>query len=462
MAYKYQLYEECIRFSQEVAKNSSKYESSTFDFAALIHGKARYYIYKQNLLAVNKIPKHSPDYYEKRRVYSKDADQAIRLLGLALDKNMIDSEGSRLLDIVMMLALPDSSTLKCKRRCLLCRSNKKKLARSHICPRAILENLVKERGNGGKAFTHYWPWQSGLVTRLVSAGQISIHLLCSDCELILSKSESKFLPNFFRKFYNHIECEQYIQYDKWLYQFCIGLIFRGMAFYFSNDGDNYTNEDEVYSVFVQCRQALLNSTCGPQVSLFITPTATTSDDELGASVNDVIHCPFLYGLNDGKYAYANHQMLSRALSYTFKIGMIMTSVNFTMSEWKPDKSSIISPSSGTFRVLPNEIRRQAIPDDLWGMLLREALDFEKELVEQPQSYPLMNTYTYDTPPSSSHLTKKSALPYHPQIINFVPTTISVSHPHDLKIPTGELKLPSGHKVISPYLTMNRKQTALPS
>ena len=449
MAYKYELYEECVRFSQEVAKNSSKYESSTINFVALVHGKARYYIYKQNLLAVNKIPKHSPEYYEKGRVYSEDADQAIRLLGLALDKNIIDSEGSRLLDMVMMLALSGSCTLKCKPRCLLCRSNKKKLAQSHICPRAILEDLGEGHDTKarGRHFIHYWPSQSGLVSKLVSAGQISLKLLCPDCELILSKSESKFLPDFFRKFYDRIEFEQYIEYDEWLYQFCISLIFRGMAFQFSSGRNDYMNEDEVYSVFVQCRQALLNSKYGPQACLFITPTATTDANESGASVNSVIHCPFLYCLCDGKYAYANHQMLSRALSYIFKIGMIITSVNFTMSEWKPDESSIISPGRGTFRVLPNEIRRQAIPDDLWGMLLHEALNFEKEIVEQPRSLPLQDFYTFDTPPSSSHMTKRSILPYQPKILNFVPTMISISHPHDLKIPTGKLELPNRHKVL---------------
>ena len=80
-------------------------------------------------------------------------------------------------------------------RCLLCR-RKEKLAKSHICPKTILENFGKAAGapESGKAFFLSWPWQKMYTGTLKSAGEMTIRVLCHNCEMILSKSESKYLP----------------------------------------------------------------------------------------------------------------------------------------------------------------------------------------------------------------------------------------------------------------------------
>lgn len=472
LSYKHELYEECERFCKEVVEKSSNYESATINTVILFQGKASYYIFKQNLMAIKKIPKNSPQYFKEREVCLTDAKNAIRLLGIALDNTSIDDEGSRLLDIVMMLALTESSSLN---RCLLCRSKQRKLVQSHICPHAILRDFAEACGkpSDGKAFFVNWPWQPALSGNQKAAGQISVNLLCHDCELILSKNESMFLPKFFRKFYDksdpfRIEIEQDIEYDEWLYQFCVGLIFRGMTFQYSGHRDEFLNEDEVYSIFLQCRETLLNSKCGLQLSLHIAPIATTSELELSSTlINMVIHHPFQFFFTHMKSVFRDHQLSSRALSYTFRIGMIMTTVNFTPAHWKVHRSSVISPSKGIFRVLPNCDRRQAIPDALWETLLIKAMDMEKQVMEQPQrknlpldqqptSY-MKNIWDADVT-SSDRKVERSFLQFHPKIITHLPSDMSISHFHELNNPTGKLQLPSGHRVLL-HLTIPREVEA---
>ena len=109
VAYKHELYEECVRFCEILIQNKS-YKPSTIDCVTLLWGKASSYIFRQNLLALKKIAKNSPDYFKEREVCIKEAKRAIQLLGDSLDNNCIDEEGSWLLDTVTMLALSESFT----------------------------------------------------------------------------------------------------------------------------------------------------------------------------------------------------------------------------------------------------------------------------------------------------------------------------------------------------------------
>ena len=196
---------------------------STINYITLLHGKACFYIFKQNLLMLKKIPKNSPDYFREREVCTREAKQAIQSLGDSLDNSYIDEEGSYLLDTVIMLALSESFTFN---RCLLCRSKQKKLIQSHICSHAILRDFADVCGVpvDGRPFLVNWPWQLGLSGKWKSPGEVAVRLLCHDCEQILSKNESLFLPKFFRCFYDKsnpssVEAEQDIEYGEWLYQF---------------------------------------------------------------------------------------------------------------------------------------------------------------------------------------------------------------------------------------------------
>ena len=54
----------------------------------------------------------------------------------------------------------------------------------------------------------------------------------------------------------HLSQSKDIVYDRWLYLFCIGIVFRGIA-YISRK--SYVNNNELYSLFVKCRECLLKA-----------------------------------------------------------------------------------------------------------------------------------------------------------------------------------------------------------
>lgn len=234
-----------------------------------------------------------------------------------------------------------------------------------------------------------------------------------------------------------------------------------MIFQFSGARDEYLNEEEVYSVFVQCREALLESKSGPQVSLYVAPTSTNDESERSSSLIDmVIHHPFHFFFTQNQGMYSDHQIFLHALSYTFQIGMILTTVNFSLAHWTQDKPSIISPTEGIFTVPPNCSRRQVIPDALWETLLAEAIAMEKEVREQPQKMSLLPLDQLLSVPPTSYMKsiidiatnsegmgKGSSLQGHPKVVDYLPTGFSVFHPHELKNSVGRLELPSGHKAL---------------
>ena len=191
----------------------------------------------------------------------------------------------------------------------LCR-RKEKLAKSHICPKAILENFAKAAGapESGKAFFLSWPWQKMYTGTLKSAGEMTIRVLCHNCEMILSKSECKYLPYFFRKLYDietpdSIVSEHTIEYQDWLHQFCVGLIFRGMTLQYSGGRDEFVNEDEVHSLLLQCRNALPypGSEDVPKVSIYIAPTKGDPSEVDSSLINVSIHLPFHFFFTHKKY-----------------------------------------------------------------------------------------------------------------------------------------------------------------
>ena len=470
LAYKHELYEECVSFCGKVIQKKS-YNPSTIHHITLLHGKACSYIFKQNLLLLKKFPKNSPDYFREREVCVKEAKQAIHSLGDSLDNHCIDEEGSNLLDTVIMLALSESFTFN---RCLLCRSKQKKLIQSHICPHAILRDFADVCGMplGGRPFLVNWPWQLGLSGNWKSPSQITVRLLCHDCELILSKNESLFLPKFFRRFYDKndpssVEAEQDIEYGEWLYQFLVGLIFRGLSFQYSSGRNEFLNEKEAYSTFMQCREALLNLKHGPQISLYIAPISVTDDlKESFSLINTVIHHPFQCFFTEAKSLFKDYLFSSCALSYTFRIGMIMATINFSLAK-EVHESTFISPNGGTFHVLPNHARQQAIPDALWKTLQVKAMELEKQMIEQPEKKALQKNQHSVIPPSSymknivdadvsktssQEGIKASVLEFQPKIINYIPSSFSILHYHDVTNPAGKLVVPNGHEVLL-HLTM---------
>ena len=463
-AYEHELYEECIELCEKVPE-----EAATKDRLALFHGKSLYNIFTQELESLKNTPTTSRVYSDARLGCYKKIKKTIQLLGLAFDNKNIDDDGGRMLDVAMMVYLSESRNLTGKLpRCLLC-YKKGKLAKSHICPRSILDNFAKASGapDSGKAFFLSWPWQKMYTGTLKSAGEMTIRVLCHDCETILSKSESKFLPDFFRQLYNlevpdSIVREHNIEYQDWLHQFCVGLIFRGMTLQYSGGRDEFVNEDEVHSLLLQCRNALLHpgSNNVPKVSIFIAPTKGDPSEVDSSLINVSIHLPFHFFFTQKKYMYASHQLYLDAFSYTFQIGMILTNVQLSKAAWPEDPSFTIHPNGGVYKILHDSERRHTIPDYLWESLLAEAVAVEKEVMEQPRkaialqplddllSVPSVSYMTsiFDITQQSQGMGKGSKVAGYPKVMNFMPDGYEVFH-STAKAANCTVSLPPSHRIL---------------
>ena len=439
------------------------------DRLAIFHGKSLYNIFTQELESLKNLPTTSRVYSDARLGCYKKIKEVIQLLGLAFDKNNIDNEGSQMLDVAMMIYLSESRNLTGKLpRCLLCR-RKEKLAKSHICPKAILEDFAKAAGapESGKAFFLSWPWQKMYTGTLKSAGEMTIRVLCHNCEMILSKSESKYLPHFFRKLYDieipdSIVREHTIEYQDWLHQFCMGLIFRGMTLQYSGGRDEFVNEEEVHSLLSQCRNALLypGSEDVPKVSIYIAPTKGDPSEVDSSLINVSIHLPFHFFFTHKKYMYGSQQLYVDALSYTFQIGMIFANVQLNKAVWPEDASFSIQPNGGVYKILVDSLRRRTIPDYLWQSLLAEAVAVEKEVMEQPKraitlqplddllSVPSVSYMTniFDITKHCEGMGKGSLVIGHPKVINFMPGGYEILH-STAKAADCTVNLPPSHKIL---------------
>ena len=410
-------------------------------------------------------------YHQKRKSCFGKVKQAIHCLGSAHDNDCIDQEGSKFLDFAMMLILPEPGNLKGLRRCLLCHGSGK-LMRSHICPKAVLDDFAKAAGtpDSHKAFFLSWPWQKHLTGYLKSPGEMTIWMLCATCESILSKDESLFLPQFFRKIYDktspsRILEEQEIQYDRWLYRFCAGLLFRGIALQYSEGWESYINAPEVHDMFYQIRAVLLATDIHsevqvpPVISLFLLPFEADSSEVDSVLINSVIHYVFHFFFTHKQVLYSSHQLYKRKLFFSFKLGVIMTTVQFPSATDYPVPSEHRVQDKGVFKVPVAADRRQTFPDAIWQTLLVEATQLEKEIAEQPQRMTRIPMERLLCVPATSYMVdilsiatqnrcfgQASPVSGAPKIVNFLPQVIEIKH-HLARFPTGLLDLPEGHKVL---------------
>lgn len=136
-------YNDCIEVCDIVITAITNGTDPTSIEAKIIKGKAKFYVYKQKLqhILVNGNVVATP---EGRNVLYNECfnsmKEAIALLGNGLDQNLLDKEGSKLLDWAMIDCLSMTNQLNKCNRCLLCRQ-KRPLSRSHVWPKFISLSL---------------------------------------------------------------------------------------------------------------------------------------------------------------------------------------------------------------------------------------------------------------------------------------------------------------------------------
>ena len=247
-------YTECIEWCNCILSTTSQEQIT--NTAMLLKGKSLYHIYqREQLLLVKRIGVMTAKQANllQDRCYNK-TEQVVKLLGKARDFHYIDTEGSKLLDFAMMDYLREVNKLGDCNRCMLCR-NQAELRLSHIVPVSVLNELsadkIVEPDKKVMLSTHF-SLKKPLVRK--SPGQVAHKMLCGACENRLSlNAETKFCSKFFKPVLHR--SSNSIQYDKWLYHFCVSMLFRGLSYHSITC---CPNNSELYNVFLLCRNHLLS------------------------------------------------------------------------------------------------------------------------------------------------------------------------------------------------------------
>ena len=226
--------------------------------ARLLKGKSLFYTYQceQNLfckyrgsLSVKEAEDLKQQCYQKTR-------ECIVVLGSLHDCGDLDEEGSRLLDFAMIDYMRETNCLNSCRRCLLCR-NKAVLRRSHLFSKFILKAIAKDLVVEGdhKVFI---PMIGKAVKK--SFGEVTFWMLCSNCEEKLCQNgEQQFAEQIYKRVCINrqvVQSELLLPYGNWLYDFCVGVLFRGLAI--SDELNIFNPTLGLYELFVGCRQHLLS------------------------------------------------------------------------------------------------------------------------------------------------------------------------------------------------------------
>ena len=287
----------------------------------ILRAKALFQIYKAEQMKIYNSPLSiKASYIRQSSCYSK-AREVISFLGDALDRGLLDEEGSRMLDTAMMDVAHKANQLNLCNRCFLCReklqTRKEKFTTLADYPTqddsvkhnsslrqreevqkmpttkaaAVEEDLASDshyskdtsgevKGKKGKIkliHSHLFPkaildrfainttapkglrvFQEG-AGRLKGPREMNRYMLCADCETLLSSNgETQFVPGFFDKLYNP-ENTTSEQEVKIKYGDWLYKFCIGMLFRnLQWNTGTLVNENEVHKLLVSCRHCLLS------------------------------------------------------------------------------------------------------------------------------------------------------------------------------------------------------------
>ena len=278
--------------------------------------------------------------------------------------------------------LSSSPSSRCKKD-VATHCKKRKLIKSHVIPKSVLQGLSTYEVGKDKR-TLYVPHTSIKVAqkRLVAPGEMVYHMLCHDCEELLSRyGGTQFVPHFIKKIHTcskeqKIELKELlIDYGPWLYQFCVGLIFRTMYL----DAKDFVNSREIMKILHNCRMYLLSLLNHaetnlefnfPLMHIFISPSSVGIEEIGGNYITVFLQDGFcsVFGHNDSHHSYT--------VSPTFfvkKIGVVNICVSITPNSLSQKFSQFaINKDGGVYWVPPEAKRKENFPLELWSVYQKSA------------------------------------------------------------------------------------------
>lgn len=451
-------YFECIEVCDTIIK--TKQDEDIIAQTKITKGKARFHSYKRKLhqFFVKSSIRATKEGRSMLKECFNSMKDSIALLGDGFDLNMLDEEGSKLLDWAMIDCVSLTNQLNLCKRCLLCRQ-KRTLCRSHIWPKFTIDDSNEQDIIFG--LDKY---------QFKSAGECIYWMLCERCEEILSQNgESAFKANF--------PSSGEISYSSWLFSFCAGVIFRtlGITIQFPM----HYNDSEIYKVLLHCRKHLLSLPVS--VSDKVASLGGYNKKELEKLVQQLkddlniylFMSPLKSHQNYAEYevSYQNRaitlsrdkQLNSRSLHfngyahfYLLCCGPLTLIVNFDQSVLSLKNRGFLitsnpSDSDKKYTIPSEEKRVKLLPVGVWPLMeqLTEGTieDFNEVSrfistsikVKVPTSQSTKIAPSFNIPSKAGSQTMYE--------ISFLPKGFDINKPH-LKLPRNRcVVLPEGHKVI---------------
>lgn len=464
--YQYEYYSECLDTCELMDDDGLTAEQR--HVKTKTQGKANFQVYQNLQHQLNKEADLHKIYSKSgqikyRECYQK-AKAAISQMGAAYDKGLlVTDEELQMLDIAMIDYMLSTNSLD---RCLLCRK-KSKLQRSHYFPKAILEEFCQ----GFSAPTNLkilCPSASHTGSDM-SPKEFTFLMLCSNCELLLNKyGESQFYLQFFKQIYDskmpsNINGEQIIEYDEWLYFFCIGIIFRIIAVYHN---EQFFNKNKLIDLFRICRELLLSvphisdSPHKPNVAILLSPqVAENSPMSMKSALN-----PIASYLMIPDFSFFS----SMLQCIVIRIGII--NITYVLDGCQADipipDACYVNPHGGLYHVPATEFRQANIPANIWRVFeliaiqnnadqlnwpSKAADSLAKKKLHKPRQE-VQDMFQLEAVRGDSQPSHKEEATFHiqpssdesaPIVVNFLPEEFVISPAYD----KSQVLLPHNHKIV---------------
>ena len=373
--YEYRHFEECCYWSkyiiEEQCSTNATAKSLRDDFL-LCKAKAKYHIYQRQQVVLSRSEKSKNQgerLQDRERVYDNNAREVISLLGSLKPKKMIswDRECEQFLDFALMDYIREFN----KKRlspfyCMLCHK-KETIVNSHAIPESILKIIFK----GQKAFLMHASGVSHDFSKK-DIHKLTYKMLCTKCDTrILSPDENLFGQKIVKPVYDHGHLQKFeLPYEKWLYRFCVGIIFRNLTF--CRGVSTSTNADEIHKLFCDCRSVLINESTTPEnlhnIAIFFTP---------GRFLDEEKNNNLVRSLNVGKEVALSPISISgitievEQKGYFFAVHFgIFTIVAFLEPVPSRYQNFLIDPNGGELYIPANSDRLNLIPPGLLEIFKR--------------------------------------------------------------------------------------------
>ena len=430
-------------------------------------GKANFQIYRSTQHQLEKEADLHKIYSKSGQIKYKECYQkakaTVSLLGAVCDNGLLETdEEFQMLDVAMIDYMLSTNSLD---RCLLCHK-KAKLQRSHYFPKALLEEFCQ----GFSAPTNLKILRPGAshTGSDMSPKEFTFLMLCSSCELLLNKyGESQFYLQFFKRIYDtnvpsNVKAEQTIEYDEWLYFFCIGIIFRMIAVYHN---EQFFNKNELMYLLRICRELLLSvphiTDCPhkPDVAILLSPQDVENSPMSMTSVLNPIAC-YLMIPDISFYSSMLQCIVVRIgiinIVYVLDAGRLGTAI---------PEEYYINPNGGLYHIPAAHFRQAKIPANIWRIFeliaisntenylnwpSKAADSLAKKKLKKPQEE-VQDMFQLETS-GDGQPSHKEVATYHirpsvdesvPLVINFLPEEFVISPTYD----KSQVFLPDNHKVV---------------